>query len=114
MNEFSCLGAELRVDKDGKYSIKAHTPEAEEALKAETQYRQFNPYNGITMVDVWLDVIGRTARVRASKKMKAEGRDEIIGCNRPDEMRCLKCRENGLDSFEGAAFSIIRTGSGRN
>lgn len=110
MNEFSCLGAELRVDKDGEYCIKTHTDEAEEALEVETQYRHFNPYNGIMMIDLWLNVVERIARRRAARKMEAEGRDEIIGCNRPEELRCLKCREKGLDSFEGGCIFYDKDG----
>lgn len=110
MNEFRCLGAELRVGKDGKYSIKAHTPDAEEALKVETQYRHFNPYNGIMMIDLWLNVIERLARGRALRKMEAKGWSTITGCKRPNKIFCTKCIENNFDSFEGGCIFYDKDG----
>lgn len=110
MNEFNCLGAELRVDKDGEYCIKTHTDEAEEALKVETQYRHFNPYNGIMMIDLWLNVVERIARRRAVRKMEAKGWSTITGCKRPNKFLCTKCIENNFDSFEGGCIFYDKDG----
>ena len=106
MNEYICLGVELRTDSEGRYFVVPHSREAKQALEECTKFSSVNPYNSIEVRNLWIQVIDLVSLRRNKAMLRNNGWNEYVGCFNASNMTCRECKRQGLAEREkGCIFS---------